>query len=75
MLDEIAYIDEYLRRHFNKVYSDDNNYKITVGDFINYHPTGIFLITMPGHITCAKDGVIYDTFDPSDRYVWDAYRI
>ena len=28
-----------------------------------------------GHITCMIDGTVYDTFDPRDRYVWDAYRI
>lgn len=25
------------------------------------------LITMNGHITCSKNGVIYDTFDCRDR--------
>lgn len=52
-----------------------NNYKITVGDFVRENPRGIYLITMNGHITCAIDGHIYDTFDPSERLVWGAYRV
>ena len=30
---------------------------------------------MGGHITCVIDGVIYDTFDPSERYLWCAYYV
>lgn len=43
--------------------------RITVGEFVDTHPQGTYLITMRGHITCAIDGCIYDTFDPSDRFV------
>jgi hypothetical protein len=46
-----------------------------VGEFVETHPKGTFLITMSGHITCAIDGVIYDTFNPSDRFVWGVYEI
>ena len=45
----------------------------TVGEFVNKHITGKYIITIPDHITVAKDGVIYDTFDCRDRmllYVW-----
>lgn len=75
MPDEVAYIDEYLERHFNKICGCKNNYKITVGDFVKQNPRGVYLITMNGHITCAIDGDIYDTFDPSDRFVWGAYKV
>lgn len=75
MPDDIMCIDEYLELHFNKICGCRNNYKITVKDFINKHPIGIYLITMSGHITCAIDGIIYDTFDPSDRFVWGAYEV
>lgn len=27
------------------------------------------------HITCAIDGVCYDTFDPSDRLIWCVYFV
>ena len=76
MLDEVAYIDEYLERNFEKVCGcGKRNRKISVGEFVHENPVGMYLITMNGHITCAIDGHIYDTFDPSDKLVWDAYRV
>lgn len=75
MPDNIFYIDAYLSEYFEKVYSCRQNDKITVGDYVKHHPYGTYLITMSGHITCAEDGVIYDTFDPSDRFVWGVYRV
>lgn len=75
MPDDVTYIDEYLSRHFDKIYACKDNRKITVGDFVSQNPIGVYLITMSGHITCAIDGVIHDTFDPSDRFVWEIYRV
>lgn len=75
MPDSVVYIDAYLEEHFKKVCGCKNKIRITVGDFVKEHPYGTYLITMSGHITCAIDGVIYDTFDPSDRFVWGAYKV
>ena len=75
MPDNVFYIEAYLSERFRKIYSCKHNDKITVGEFIERNPYGTFLITMSGHITCAEDGVIYDTFDPSDRFVWSVYKI
>lgn len=75
MPDEVEYIDEYLVRRFEKICGCRTGPRITVGEFVYENPKGIYLITMSEHITCAIDGKIFDTFDPSDRYVWDAYRI
>ena len=75
MPDEVEYIDEYLDRHFSNVYSCDSLNKITVGEFVQNHPRGVYLITMSGHITCCVDGVIYDTFDPSMSFVWEAFYV
>lgn len=75
MPDDVVYIDSYLDEHFDRIYVCKQNRKITVGDFVKQHPYGTYLITMSGHITCAKDGIIYDTFNPSDRFLWGAYKI
>ena len=75
MPDDVTYIDEYLERRFQKVCGCKDRIRITVGEVVNTHPQGTYLITMNGHITCMIDGTVYDTFDPRDRYVWDAYRI
>ena len=74
MPDDVDYIDEYLIRHYKKICGCKKDV-ITVGDFVRTHPYGTYLITMSGHITCAKNGVIYDTFNPSDRLIWDAYKV
>lgn len=75
MPDNVFYIDAYLTEHFQKIYSCKHDRKITVGEFVERNPHGTYLITMSGHITCAENGVIYDTFDPSDRFVWGVYEI
>lgn len=75
MLDETAYIDEYLERKFKKICGCKGNVKITVGDFVEKNPVGTYLITMNGHITCCIDGCIYDTFNPKDRIIWGIYKV
>lgn len=75
MPDEVMYIDEYLDRHFIKLCGCKGVAQMTVGDFVDKYNRGIYLITMSGHITCAINGCIYDTFDPSDYYVWDVYQV
>ena len=75
MPDSVFYIDAYLAEHFDKVFACKQNNKMTVGEFVKQHPDGTYLITMSGHITCAIDGLIYDTFDPSDRFIWGVYKV
>lgn len=47
----------------------------TVGNTVKHYPKNILLVTMNGHITCAKNGIIYDTFNPSDRRIEDAWIV
>ena len=76
MLDDIEHIDGYLTRNSKKIYEREySNQNLTVGEFVEEHPQGIYLITMRGHITCCIDGCIYDTFNPSDRIVWNVYKV
>lgn len=75
MPDDVHYIDDYLDNHFEKIYYCSQNCKISVDDFIASQPKGTYLITMSGHITCCIDGCIYDTFDPSERYIWGIYKV
>ena len=75
MPNDVTYIDDYLESKFEQVYDFKKDSKITVRKFVDDHPWGVYLITMNGHITCLKDGTIYDTFDPSDRVVWGAYKV
>ena len=54
-----------------QILSEDE--KSYIDYMINYD--GTYLITMNGHITCAKNGVIYDTFDPSNMFIWGVYKV
>lgn len=71
MMNSVDAIEEYLDDRYERV----PFYTETVGEFINTHPYGTFLITMPGHITVLKNGINYDTFDSSNRKMWCAWRV
>lgn len=69
MMDNRDFIINYLDSKYERVYTDC----VTVGCASLEYRDNIVLITMVGHITCSKYGVIYDTFDPRDRsveFVW-----
>lgn len=71
MQSDVNAIEKYL----NKEYTLVPIYERSVGEFINNHPKGTYLITMPGHITVLKNGINYDTFDSSRRVIWNAWRV
>lgn len=75
MLDDVNYIDNYLSNRFDMVCFKKKSIELTVGDFVKKYNKGTYLITLSGHITCCIDGIIYDTFNPSNNYVWCAYRV
>ena len=69
MMDDKEFIIEYLDDRYERIY----NIPETVGMVAGYYPDNILLITMNGHITCAKYGIIYDSFDCRNRiaeYCW-----
>ena len=43
--------------------------------FCKAFPKGNYILSMAGHLSCCVDGVIYDTWDPSDRCVYGCYEI
>lgn len=49
--------------------------RMTAGNFSALHPTGRYILNMAGHWSCCVNGVIYDTWDCSDRCVYTAYEI
>lgn len=66
LLDDVNFVEPLLDyRYDRRCY--DNGY--TVGRFARTHPVGTYLVTMDGHITCIKNGVILDTFDCSSRRI------
>lgn len=72
---EVEFIDQHLSEQYKKYCTKQQDKVITIGDFANLKLPGRWLCTMGSHITCVIDGTIYDTFDPSDRFLWCAYYI
>lgn len=71
LLDDVEFVERYL----DNKYSRTCHYNQTVGEFLNSHKRGIYLITMQGHITVIKNGVLYDTFDCRNRKMWCAWKV
>ena len=71
MISSVEAIEKYLDKRYRRVPIRVE----TVGEFIETHPFGVYLITMEGHITVLKNGINYDTFDSSDRLIWNAWKV
>lgn len=70
---EVEFINDFLSERYER-YCPPRKME-TVGDFVNLNLPGRWLITMRGHITCVINGILYDTFDCSDNYIWCIYRV
>lgn len=69
LLDKRDFVLNYLDMTYKRI----NGIKGSVGYVASLFPDNIILITMRGHITCSKNGIIYDTFDCRNReaeYIW-----
>lgn len=71
MINSVESIEQYLDDNYERVCEAN----MTVGEFAYYNPEGIYLVTMPGHITTIKNGEIIDTFDCSERLMWCAWQV
>lgn len=72
LLDDVNFVEPLLDYRYDRVW---NHSAEIVGEFVETHPVGIYLITMPGHITVLKNGVIYDTFDCRERKIRDVWKV
>lgn len=70
---EVEFINDYLADRYERVCTE--NKPRTIREFMDMGLKGRYLITTRGHITCVIDGVLYDTFDCSDNFIWCAYRV
>ena len=71
LLDDVNFVENYL----DKRYPRACHYSKTVGEFLNEHTHGVYLVTMQGHITVIQNGVLYDTFDCRPRRMWCAWKV
>lgn len=71
MFNSVEFIEDYL----DYFYLRECHTSKTVGEFAYENSKGTYLVTMPNHITVIIDGVVYDTFDCSDRIMRCAWKI
>lgn len=71
ILDDVNFVEPLLDSRYERICFEEKY----VGEFMEEHPNGTYLVTMKGHITCVIDGVLYDTFDCRDRVMWCAWEV
>lgn len=52
-------------------------YDMTVEEFCEEHPSGIYVLCLDGHVVTAVDGFFYDSWDSSGKsviYFWERER-
>jgi hypothetical protein len=49
--------------------------RMTGETFCEYYPSGTYLLRMAHHLTICKDGVIYDTWNCSEKCVYNAWKV
>lgn len=72
LLDDVNFVEPLLDSRYDRVRT---YFSETVGEFVDEHPKGTYLITMPNHITVCINSTIYDTFDCRDRVLRDAWKV
>ena len=71
MMDDREFVRDYLDYKYERVPYMDT----TVGQLAEEYSDYIMLITMNGHITCSRFGIIYDSFDPRNRIAENAWIV
>lgn len=72
MMDDRDFVRDYLSYNYDKVPYIHN---MTVGEVSGKYQNNVVLITMNGHITCSRYGVIFDSFDPRERLAEDCWIV
>lgn len=75
LLDDMRFVEPYLDSKYDRVCYKCEGCRMTVGDFIRKNQKGTYLITMQGHITCVKNGTLFDTWDCRDKIIWCSWEV
>lgn len=71
LLDDRDFVRDYLDHKYERL-----PYRsATVGEIAGMYPNNVILITMDGHITCSKYGIIYDSFDCTSQKAENAWLV
>lgn len=66
---------DFVRRYLDRTYQRLDGLYGTVGEISGMFPHNTLLITVPSHIVCSKNGIVYDTFDCRNRPVESVWLV
>ena len=69
------YVENVLHARKLSLPAERGKKRMTAGEFSRTHPSGRYILNMAGHWSCCVDGIIYDTWDCSEKCVYTAYQI
>lgn len=75
LLDDTTFVEKYLNARYPTVCYRCNGKRMMVADFLREHPKGTYLISMKSHITCAKEGCIYDIWNCENERIWNVWEV
>ena len=72
-------VEPYLKERLNAVKMSfpavKGNPRMNGTRFCEEYPNGTYILQMANHVVCCKDGILYDTWDCSEKCVYTAYKI
>lgn len=68
---------KYFSEKFDWTYfpAESGQPRMTGGEFAMTHPKGRYMLRMSHHLSCCIDGIIYDTWDCSDKCVYGCWEV
>lgn len=69
MIDSAVFVRNFLDKKFKRIPFEEKY----IGEFVERHPIGKYLITTNNHITACVNGFLIDTWDCSDKeieFIW-----
>jgi hypothetical protein len=49
--------------------------RMTAAEFVRRHPKGNFVLRQAHHVVAVEEGIVYDSFDSTQRCVYEAWQI
>lgn len=75
ILDDVTFVDNYLDKRYKRICYKCNGERLTIKEFIKSHSKGTYLVSMQGHITCIINGILFDTWNCSNKKIWSVWRV
>lgn len=70
----VRYVYKFAQAHAHTE-DEASTADMTAGEFIQQHPKGNYVLCLWWHVTCARDGFLYDTWDASREKLLEAWEI